>query len=890
MSIFKHPSHEKCNYVVKSGLFLLSLTLVMAICPAIFKVHAEIDETMPSTIPAEILADWKAQDGNNTATVIEKVKTEFPEYADKITGSGDEGYRQACHWRRVGRMKQFPEMETILFCRHHNFGSTVVGYHDNVDAQNSDQEWSSNSALCLLKFENYYSQYSEILKKTDAVVRDPCISFDATKVVFAQSGNGRGTGYRLYEMEIANPSSVKQLTENPSGLVVADFEPCYLPNGDIMFTSTRNFGLLDCSNNPTTNMFLMNGKGEYIRQIGFDQVHTFYPVLRQDGTVLYTRWEYNDRDVRNAMGLFQINPDGCRQTEVFGNQTSWPMTLIHGRPIPRSDNKIIAIAGGHHGTYAGEVCIINAGKYSNGKEGVQMICPKRETKPRTQDQTMQYGGVYRYFEYPNPLSEEWFLISYRSNERDKYRIFLMDTDGNRELIAWSDQSLHQVVLVAPYKQIWGEDPIEIAEQAYYKDSMGTFTMNDVYYGAGMDGVKKETGVAKSLRVVALHYRVQGSSGLGSVFGQGPSGIFTPAVMVPISLYGGSWEAKEVLGEAKIYEDGSASFKVPARRPVYFQVLDSNGCCIATMRSWATLMPGETFACYGCHESKVEAPPTATTFLAGDPKELETPLGIENKPFDYGEFVQPILDKHCSKECHKANHTSGFDLSGGLASSSGGKQWTRSYVSLMSGIPRASSNKAINICTMFSPAEQQPPYSFGSTKSGMIQNILKKHKEVNVPAKELEILACWIDLAAPHAGKYTSYMTSSNASSYQKLEDKQNKWLVIEEENIKAYAATQKPKVAVDPGNREEVKPNQSLAGQLGMGYVQAQHALVLQKVSRGIFTIVDLRGRVVSRMKLSTYTDGEVSIALPASLGTGLFIARFEGVDGIRQAKFSITK
>ena len=32
-------------------------------------------------------------------------------------------------------------------------------------------------------------------------------------------------------MEIDNPKSLKQLTFNPAGVTVSDFEPCYLPMG-----------------------------------------------------------------------------------------------------------------------------------------------------------------------------------------------------------------------------------------------------------------------------------------------------------------------------------------------------------------------------------------------------------------------------------------------------------------------------------------------------------------------------------------------------------------------------------------------------------------------------------------------------------------------------------
>src|SRR5690554_504854 len=860
-------------------------------------INAAIDETMPSNIPREIIDDWRDQ-----GETADQIKASLPaEYAAKCDGS----FESACHWRRVYRMKQFPQMETIMFARHHNLGSTAIGFWVNVGSSDvTDANFKAEGALCLQKFENYYSQYEEILSKRDACVKDPCISLDGKKVVFAMSGNRKGTGYRLYEMEIDNPGSIKQLTENPAGLTVADFEPCYLPNGDIMFSSTRCFGTIDCGWQATSNMFIMDSVGRYMRQVGFDQVHTCGPALCGNGTVLYCRWEYNDRDIANIMGLFRMNPDGCQQTEVFGNQTTWPMNLIHARPVPGNNNKFFAIASGHHGSYAGEVCVIDNTLNTNGVEHITMVSPPRKTETLDKNDTWAMGGVYRNSEYPYPLNEEWYLVSYRDEGQEsifggistkKYRIYLKHVDGNsRELLAWGDGSLHHPVVVAPWKDIWGSDPFPIVEQANYNDSMGIFTMQDVYYGEGMKGIDKESGVAKSIRVIALNYRVAGScdqsQGLGQVSGSAPRGvIFSAPTLCPVAIYGGSWDAKEVLGEAKIYEDGSAAFKVPARRPVYLQVLDSNGCCISSMRSWATLMPGETFSCYGCHENKREGIPPSGIAMAGQAKPLEKPLGIEDKPFDFGEFVQPILDEHCVS-CHGSNHQSGFDLRGDLEyDNSAKKYWTKSYKSLMKGVSSSYGNKAIRLATIFSPAEQMPPKSFGSTQSGMIKNVLEGHKGVNLSENEIKILACWIDLEAPFAGTYDSYMKDGDKQKYKDLERKAQKWYDIEAQNIKELAATQET-VAVMPQDHKSEKAV-AITQPSSIGYLPSARALVLKNSCKGNLILVDLRGKVVSRYNLSNLnTQGSITVSLPASLSTGLYIARFEGVNGIEQTKFSITQ
>ncbi len=899
MSAFKNLLLAECGSLLSAGSYVLAVSAAILMSPAISprqNVQAAIDETMPAAIPDSIVADWKDQDrvGTSYYGAINSIVEALPaQYAEKYTAgatglSEEKRYLLACHFRRVCRIKKHEaDIGSIMFARHHNFGGIVVGYHDNSDPQNTD--WPSGGgkgALCLLNMENYYSEFKEILTRSDAVVRDPCISFDGKKVLFAISGKGKGTGYKIYEMEIANPTTLTQLTKDDSlGAVVADFEPCYLPSGDILFTSTRNFGMSAHGFIPTTNMFLMNAEGKFMRQIGFDQANTFYPVLMDDGMVLYTRWEYNDRDLTNSMGLFFMSPDGAHQTEWFGNQTGWPFTMIHGRPIPGTNNsKVICIAGGHHGPYAGELMIIDRNKGTNGNQPIQMIAPQRETKPDVQKSDMATGNVYFIAQTPYPLDENDFLVSWRKTEGSPYsglfKLYLMDVEGKRELLAWADQSLSQPVPV----KARDKKPPKITGRANYTDSMGSVTMLNVYIGEGMKGIAR--GAAKSLRVVKLHYRVAGGT-IGQTMGSGPSGAFASAITCPVSAYGASWEAKEVLGEAKIYADGSAAFNVPARTPVYFQVLDSMGHCIATMRSWSTLMPGELHSCVGCHESKLEPPPPGGATQAGVPRKLDTPLGIENKPFDYKQMVQPIFDKNCVI-CHGPGHASGFDLSGDLSVSSASKKWTTSYNSLLKGISRAASNDAVNICTIFSPPEQQPPRSFGSSLSGIMTKggMSGSHHEVQVTETERKIVACWIDLCAPHAGKYNSYMSASDSTKYEKLLEKRAKWSAVERENIMAYLAA----VPVMPDDRG-VKSTHTAVQKMGVRYLPKQHALVVQKPFQGNLTVLDLRGRVMCRMNLSDgLSSGKATISLPVSLNPGIYIAGFEGVNGVRPEKISIAE
>jgi hypothetical protein len=305
-----------------------------------------------------------------------------------------------------------------------------------------------------------------------------------------------------------------------------------------------------------------------------------------------------------------------------------------------------------------------------------------------------------------------------------------------------------------------------------------------------------------------------------------------------------------------------------------------------MRSWSTLMPGEIFSCVGCHESKLTAPSTttATEAMKNPPTPLDKSLGIEDKWFDFKKMVAPILATNCAtSNCHKANHTSGFDMSNTDASGPS-RTWTTSYNSLTKGLSNKSSNKAINICYIFQQSEPEPYGSFGSPKSGMIANIDAKHKDVNVSDKDRKIIACWIDLAAPHGGYYTDYLTKSG---YDKLEAKRTAWQAIEKENIKDLVT------GIRIGQeREKAKAAGTFVENISIGYLPKMRTLVLTNVAKGSFILVDLRGREISRMELSDLQKGaDHRISLPASLGTGLYLAKIEGVDGkIQKGKITITE
>ncbi len=135
---------------------------------------------------------------------------------------------------------------------------------------------------------------------------------------------------------------------------------------------------------------------------------------------------------------------------------------------------------------------------------------------------------------------------------------------------------------------------------------------------------------------------------------------------PVVSAGATYAPKKIWGYATVEEDGSAHFKVPAREPIYFLPLNSEGMAVQRMRTFTHLMPGETQGCVGCHSDRNHVAPVPSgsrpKAMNRKPQELEEPeWGVSG--FSYANLVQPIWDKHCI-QCHGSDQAAGgLELSG-----------------------------------------------------------------------------------------------------------------------------------------------------------------------------------------------------------------------------------
>ena len=677
-----------------------------------------------------------------------------------------------------------------------------------------------------------YGTVRTLVSDPTGAIRDPTVSWDGQRVLFAWKKSLNEDDYHLYELNVVS-NEVRQIT---SGLGFADYEPAYLPNDDIIFASTRCVQTVDCWWTEASNLYTCNPDGRFLRRLGFDQVHTVYPQVLDDGRVIYTRWDYNDRGQIFVQPLFQMNQDGTGQTEFYGNNSWFPTTIAHARGIPGTQ-KVLAILCGHHTSQAGKLAVVDPSKGRQENAGVTLVAPVRATPA---EHTDAYGQQGELWQYPYPLNERECLVTYaplgwnstgrRAGDAD-FGIYWMDMAGRRELLA-SDPRLpcNQPVPLAARAR-----PLVWANRVDYNQVSGTFYVQDVYAGPGLAGVPR--GTIRKLRVVALDFR---AAGIGENRSHGPAG--GALASTPISVGNGAWDVKTVLGEAKVYEDGSALFTAPARRPLYFQALDEKGRAVQTMRSWTTLQPGEFSACVGCHEHKNTAPPAAdygfNLAMKAGPQALE-PFYGPPRGFSFPQVIQPILDRHCIR-CHKdrqpiqalAQHQgqppllrpkrprgdSGDGTKDELAFSLLGevtvdrtakRKWSDAYLILTQAAPGEPNDvfdgncqgRVVSWIGAQSVPEPLPPYTAGATRSELLTLLESGHQGVKLSREELAKIACWIDLLVPYCGDYreANAWTEAEMKKHERYVEKRREMEEKEQQGIDAMLGHKDPARGPGPG-------------------------------------------------------------------------------------------
>jgi hypothetical protein len=508
-------------------------------------------------------------------------------------------------------------------------------------------------------------------------------------------------------------------------------------------------------------VFDMAADGRDIRCLSYHETNEWYPSVTHDGMIVYTRWDYVDRNGMTTHNPWLMTPDGRTPRTIHANyafRNYRPDMELNVRAIPGS-HRFVATAAPHHGQAFGSLVVIDPRVPDDDRMApVKRLTPEVEF-PESQGGTESFGEAW-------PLSEDYYLCSYdpvqvaalnpagmgapgdpgtdypdkpfarNPDPKGYYGLYLVDSFGNRELIYRDPEigCLHPV----PVKPRMAAPVVPEASERLAGDRPAEATVGvaNVYQTSTPWPVRTRI---KALRVYEIIPQAIPSNSTAH------TGVPIPDT-VSVNL------ARAVLGTVPVESDGSACFKAPARRELYFQALDENGLAVTSMRSGTHFQPGENVTCMGCHEPRHQSPVPGQACLAMQrpPSRIQPDVDGTN-PFSYPRLVQPVLDRYCVS-CHRQNP--------------GAPALEKTLVTFREGWrPAVYFNSYLSLTPKYGfysygatgwndpKFYRTTPGEFGARASKLYQLLVKGHHDVRLDPADLHRLTVWLDSCSLFYGVY-----------------------------------------------------------------------------------------------------------------------------------------
>jgi hypothetical protein len=503
-------------------------------------------------------------------------------------------------------------------------------------------------------------------------VRDVDVNYDGSKVVFAMRARFIENAdeedqptWNIWEYDVPSKALRRVMSSDVTAEEGHDIMPHYLPDGRIVFSSTRQrqskailldenkpqFAAQDESDNePAFVLHVMNADGSNIHQISFNQSHDLDPAVLANGRILFTRWEHNIDD--NQFDLYSINPDGSDLQLYYGansHATGTPMpppattnSIIQFlNPRPMQDGRTLSLVRQFTGTgEGGDLVLIDAETYVDNTRAaaaanIGMTGPAQTRALPTDVRTIpgpSPGGRYRMaaplFDGTGRLLVSWSQCRLLENTRivpctsDRlrnpdaveapplYGIYVYDVRENtqRPIVVPQEGFIYTEVVSGSQRVL----PAVILDRAagvdfpqdQLADSVGVLSIRSVY---DIDGVDQAPGGIATVRNPATAgYATRPARFLrvekAVSIPDDDTRDFSNTAFGPNRALG----MREILGYAPVEPDGSVKVKVPANVALSISVLDANGRRLGGAlggrhTNWLQLQPGEQLTCNGCHD-------------------------------------------------------------------------------------------------------------------------------------------------------------------------------------------------------------------------------------------------------------------------------------------------
>ena len=421
---------------------------------------------------------------------------------------------------------------------------------------------------------------------TDGYVADCEVSWDGQRIVFARRNDKTDPWWHICEIG-ADGKGFRQLTSGP----YHDVQPNYLPDGRIVFSSSRIGHRDEYHGYPATGLTIMNPDGSDIHCIGFNLGRDNEPSILADGRIAFSRLELFYSRLKTELTVQAVFPDGTKNVTLYGperrafwqevtkrSKERWPWGEVPPRhrvlrltqPQPYDSERLLCASTG------GPV-LVGPGRL------------KETFLPNKGD--MAVTSMY-------PLKGQRLLCAatkraFKVNQVDLGLYTLNAQTGEFKLL-YNDPK------TADFEpRPIAARPVPPVLSAPQRSNAFSARLLCSSAHTSQEALTRERG--RLLRIIE---------------GQPiPSRHHTHT-----SSDGQAWKNHvgtdaRVLGTVPLAADGSFFVEIPADRLIHCQVLDSDRRVVGNQLIWMYARPNETKSCIGCHEIPDSSPRLTQGFAA-----------------------------------------------------------------------------------------------------------------------------------------------------------------------------------------------------------------------------------------------------------------------------------
>lgn len=430
----------------------------------------------------------------------------------------------------------------------------------------------------------------ELFNAGQGYVADVEVSYDGTHILFTRRGGDTDPWWHICEMN-TDGTGLWQLTHG----YFHDVNPNYMPDGRIIFSSSRT-GLRDEYHGYlATGLATMHADGSNISIIGMNFGGDAEPMVAQDGRILFTRLEVIYSRMKTEWNLLSVLPDGTQPLTLYGPES---------RDFWRKHYLAVAAAPPRHRVLA----FSQPQQLPDGRILLNSFEGPFTIGPRKQDQQLLFLDPHYAITTPYPVDNKTLFVAAgeRPMTKDKKGRSLYDK------AAPVDHGLYYLDLTEQKLKLIYNDPktAEFEARPLISRQRPPIIPNqsdhDTAFVGRLDCQSMFRARNPLVRERARYVRV--AEGL-------------PIVTRYQSHYGGgiAWKqhggaVARILGTVPLAPDGSFSIEVPADRLLHVQALDSNWHIMEDQLIWMHLRPGENRGCMGCHEEPDVSPQVTGSFM------------------------------------------------------------------------------------------------------------------------------------------------------------------------------------------------------------------------------------------------------------------------------------